>query len=179
MRDTELLISLLHNPLKWGVKESFRTYVETAGGNIEPKSPTRAEAGQFVFPFVGSQVAPTGEGEDPFTSAEFQYQGEVWFEAHDGMLAVKIINPHVVAKDKSFWLTAVDTDYLPDRSRRIRIGRLDPASATIDASAGRAEIPVTLTIHGSQLLGDVYPVRTPLDPLIFERKEEHSGARPA
>lgn len=81
--------------LTWGVKQSFRNYVQGAGGSIQPgEGVTLAPDGAFVF-----SVAP---GASPLTldangrlQGEGQFLGQVQFQAHGGMLSVFLADPVV------------------------------------------------------------------------------------
>jgi len=145
--------------LIWGVKESFRNYVKGSGGTIDVASPARSEADRFAFPFAGS------------VDGELRYAGEVRFAAHGGMLSVAIIDPWIVFGPEEAALTVVDTDYLPDRSRRLPIARIDTREPRAGASV---EAAVALTVQGSRLLGDVYAPHTALDPVVFAIPAEGS-----
>jgi len=74
--------------LTWGVKASFRGYVEAADGTISVSDgATRDADGDFVFTALpGGDLAFPGDG--PPTGAA-GFQGTVAFDAHGGMLRVK------------------------------------------------------------------------------------------
>ena len=71
--------------LTWGVKASFRAYVEAAGGTISVRDgATHGADGTFVFTALpGGDLAIPGDGPP---SGATRFQGTVAFEAHGGML---------------------------------------------------------------------------------------------
>lgn len=145
--------------LSWGVKESFRSYVEAMGGTIALSGPAERDGdGCFVF-------APEGEatlalGADGRPEGQARFSGEVRFEAHGGMLKVTVADPAVEIGPSGGSLTVVDP-WAP--SKRMEIAKLDVAAAS--AEAGQIALPAKATLDGMQLLGDHYPPGTPLDPV--------------
>ena len=73
------------NKLTWGVKASFRSYVEAVGGSFTlADGATSTEDGSFVF-----MAAPAGDlniAPDGSATGAMRFQGSVSFEAHGGML---------------------------------------------------------------------------------------------
>ncbi|MFC3068577.1 HtaA domain-containing protein [Phenylobacterium soli] len=132
--------------LEWGVKQSFCNYVRMAGGSIETAAGAEAVEGGFRFP------AAPGEG---------RFQGEVRFDAHGGMLAVRLADPAVEIGPGRAVLSIAD---LSAGGRRVEIATLDLAAASTEADGARL-IPAALTLDGSFVLGDHYPPGTALDPL--------------
>ena len=74
-----------HTKLIWGVKESFRQYVEAAEGSITVADGADRNAdGTFVFEAIeGGNFAIAADGT---ASGIQQFSGTVIFEAHGGML---------------------------------------------------------------------------------------------
>lgn len=145
--------------LVWGVKESFRRYVEGAGGVIETSAGAqRAADGAIVFAAGEDRLTL---GADGSLEGRGAFLGEVRFEAHGGMLAVRLIDPSIEIGPTAAIITAADT---PARDYRVEVARLDLAAAETNA-AGELVVPVTLAIEGSHLLGGHYPPTTPLDPV--------------
>lgn len=142
--------------LHWGVKESFRRYVEAAGGRIEVLAGAeRAADGTFVFP-----AAPGGDlrlGADGKPEGVGTFLGEVRFEAHGGMLSVKLAAPSLEVGAAEAVLSVAD-----ERGNRLHIAKLDLAAAS-SGEDGLA-IPAKVTLDGMYLLGDHYPPGTVLDP---------------
>jgi len=145
--------------LSWGLKQSFRGYVEGAGGSIEVgEGAERDTDGAFTFPAapgdgltVGADGRPQGVG---------RFAGEVLCQAHGGMLKVFLADPAVEIGEGRAVITVADT---PARDRRLDLAELDLAAATIED--GAAVIPARLARDGWQVLGDHYPAGTPLDPV--------------
>lgn len=144
--------------LAWGVKQSFRSYVEAVGGKIELAGKVeRAADGGFVFAREGD-AAITLAGGRPQGQARFS--GEVRFDAHGGMLKVAVAEPGVELGPDGGALTVADP-WAP--GKRMTIAKLDPAAAVTEA--GELVIPAVTTVDGMQLLGDHYPPGTQLDPV--------------
>jgi hypothetical protein len=150
--------------LAWGVKESFRRYVEAAGGSIEAgEGAQRTPDGGFVF-----EAAPAGfAGESLRLAADGrlrgrgEFRGAVRFEAHAGMLSVWLADPAVEIGPAGAALSVAEGGPL---GRRLEIATLDLAAATA-ALDGEITIPAAITLEGMQVLGDHYPPSTPLDPV--------------
>jgi len=145
--------------LTWGVKESFRNYVESAGGSIETGSGVeRAEDGGFVFAAAPGQGLTLGADGKPEGIGRFV--GELRFEAHGGMLKVFLADPVVEIRPEGAAITVADS---PARDRRAELALLDLTAATRDG--GALVIPAKLSPDGWRVLGDHYPQMTPLDPV--------------
>lgn len=146
--------------LTWGVKQSFRRYVEATGGTTEAgEGVERTADGEFSF-----AAAPGGDlrlGADGKPEGQGRFLGEVRFEAHGGMLSVTLVDLAVEVGAAGAVLTVCDGKA---PVRRVEIARLDLDAMTTD-EAGEAVIPTALSIDGIQLLGDHYPPMTPLDPV--------------
>lgn len=154
--------------LTWGVKQSFRSYVEAVGGEIETAAGAdRAPDGAFTF-----AAGPDGDlviGPDGKPEGTARFTGEVRFKAHGGMLNVFLADPALEIGQSGAALTVADT---PARNRRIEIAHLDLAAATTGAD-GEIVIPTAVTMDGYFLLGDHYPPKTPLDPVRLMPAGEH------
>ncbi|HEX2562023.1 HtaA domain-containing protein [Phenylobacterium sp.] len=145
--------------LAWGVKQSFRSYVEAVGGKIElVGSVERATDGGFVFARDGDATLTLDPDGRPQGRAQFS--GEVRFEAHGGMLKVAIADPAFEFEGAAGGLTVADP-WAP--GKRMTIAKLDPAAAVTEA--GELVVPAVTTLDGMQLLGDHYPPGTQLDPV--------------
>ena len=145
--------------LTWGVKQSFRSYVEGAGGAIEVGGgTTRTDDGGFRFAAapgdglkIGADGKPEGVG---------HFVGDVQFQAHGGMLQVFIADPTVEIGSDGAAITVADS---PERDSRVELALLDLAAATQEG--GDWVIPAKLSRDGWRVLGDHYPQMTPLDPV--------------
>lgn len=145
--------------LIWGVKESFRRYVEATGGVIEASDGAeRGADGAFRFaatPDSSLRLAATGGGGTGI------FRGEVRFEAHGGMLSVRLADPILEVGPTGAVLSMIDRQA---GDLRVEIARLDLTAATTNGEDGIA-LPAALTSGGSQVLGDHYPPTTALDPV--------------
>ena len=146
--------------LTWGVKASFRSYVEAAGGTISVSDgATRSDDGTFVFP-----AAPGGDltiAPDGSASGSMRFQGTVFFEAHGGMLKSTLSELGVEASENGLVLTALEA---PMNQGRCEIARLVSADAKGDSVTMRAEI----TMDGMFQIADNYPPGTELDSLQLD-----------
>jgi hypothetical protein len=145
--------------LVWGVKQSFRNYVQGAGGAIETHGGVVCVDGEFVFaasPDGGLSRDSAGalHGAQGFT-------GEVAFKAHGGMLSVRLIDPAVEITEAGAVLSAADGS---KPGARYPMVTLDLNAMTRDGS-GAIVIPTKLTGDGAYWLGDNYPPMTPVDPV--------------
>jgi len=145
--------------LSWGVKQSFRAYVEGAGGVIEVGAgATRTEDGGFRF--AAAPGAGLTRGADGRPGGTGGFVGEVRFEAHGGMLNVFFADPAVEIGPAGAAITVADS---PARDIRVELAVLDMSAAT-EADGGWV-IPAKLSRDGWRVLGDHYPQMTPLDPV--------------
>ena len=148
--------------LTWGVKASFRGYVDSAGGTIEVGGGAeRAADGAFVF--LAAPDSDLRQGADGALEGVGRFLGEVRFTAHGGMLSVFLADPILQVGQSGAILTVADS---PARTRRVEIAQLDPARATSE-NPGERLIPASLSLDGIFLLGDHYPLMTPLDPVCL------------
>jgi hypothetical protein len=157
---TETQKTLQAAALSWGVKQSFRGYVEGAGGVIETSAGAERTAdGGFTF------AAAPGEGlsrdADGKLEGQAKFLGEVSFKAHGGMLSVFLVDPMLEIGGGKAVITVADH---PARDRRLEVAQLDLAGMTV-GEAGEIELPAALMMFGCQWLGDHYPARTVLDPV--------------
>ncbi len=148
------------NRLTWGVKASFRSYVQGAGGSIAlDDGATQTDEGTFVFSAV-----PGGDlviGADGSATGSMRFQGTVSFDAHGGMLKATLSELGVEAADDGLVLTVKDA-MLPDN--RCAIADLNFVEADADATTLGAQI----TIDGMYQIADNYPPGTELDPVRLD-----------
>ncbi|OXE37320.1 MAG: hypothetical protein CGW95_02200 [Phenylobacterium zucineum] len=150
--------------LQWGVKQSFRSYVEGAGGTITVAGGAeRTPDGGFQFPVDETSLTLGSSGH---LEGRATFRGEVTFKAHGGMLSVFLAEPILDFASDPAVLTVADT---PSRKYRTEVAGLDISAMTRD-EAGRVILSTSLTMNGIQWLGDHYPLRAPLDPaaLVLE-----------
>lgn len=147
--------------LTWGVKASFRAYVEVAGGTISVSDgATRDTDGAFVFTALpGGDLAIPSDG--PPTGA-LRFQGTVAFDAHGGMLRARLTELGVEADQDGLVLTAAQA---PGGTRRCTIARLGPVEGT---AQGAITLGAVITLDGMFQIADNYPPGTPLDPVRLD-----------
>jgi len=147
--------------LTWGVKASFRRYVEAAGGSITlSDGATRAEDGTFIFtamPGGDLTIAPDGSA-----TGAMRFQGTVTFDAHGGMLKSTLTGLGVEAGDDGLVLTALQAPMNQDRCAIAKLGPVEVGPD--DAITLGAEI----TFDGMYQIADNYPPGTELDPLRLD-----------
>lgn len=147
--------------LEWGLKQSFRAYVEAAGGSTEiGEGARRTDNGVFAF-----AAAPGDAGlafsVDGKPEGAARFIGEVRFEAHGGMLKVFLADPAIEVGPNGGVVTVADG---PARDRRVALAMLD-LDAAKPGEDGALVIPTKLAMDGWQVLGDHYAPMTPLDPV--------------
>ena len=149
------------NRLTWGVKASFRNYVEAAGGSIAvADGATRRDDGAFVF-----EALPGGDltfEPDGSARGSMQFQGTVTFNAHGGMLNSTLTELRVEAADDGLLLTVVEA---PMNQGRCAIATLRPVEGS--EAAGQTLI-AEITIDGMYQIADNYPPGTELDPVLLD-----------
>ena len=139
--------------LIWGVKQSFRSYVEAAGGVIDTDA-ERTPDGGFIFvagPDSDLKLDPEGG-----LSGTGVFQGQVRFTAHGGMLSVQLTD---------LWLETGPTGAslsIAERTYRLEVAKL---GAMIDDQPAEPALPTTITLDGYQWLGAHYAPGTVLDPV--------------
>lgn len=145
--------------LDWGLKQSFRSYVEGAGGAIEVGGGAARDA-DGAFQFAAAPGEALSLGADGKLEGVGRFVGEVRCEAHGGMLKVFLADPAVEVGEAGAVLTAADS---AARDRRVALADLDLAAAKTEN--GALVIPTRLARDGWRIMGEHYPQGTPLDPL--------------
>lgn len=158
--------------LDWGVKESFRNYIENgpASGSIETTAPaSRNEDGTFRF--------PVGDGADYQGPADVSapFEGGVHFSGHGGQLDLVITEPRVDIDGDAGTLVvdAVSKELESTQSETfddVVMATLDLSAVDPTADGDRvrfAEIPATLTEEGAEAFGGFYEAGEALDPLTL------------
>jgi len=144
--------------LRWGVKQSFCSYVRATGGVIDVSDGAALhDDGAFAFAASAGDLVLDAEGR---LSGAASFAGAVTFQTHGGALSVHLADPAIEISGASGVLTVADG---PDRARRVAIAQLDVSGLARETSA--LTIPTKLSIDGIQVLGDHYPASTPLDPV--------------
>jgi Htaa len=144
--------------LSWGVKQSFCTYVQSAGGVIETGAGTQRNAdGEFTFAAApDSDLCIDADGK---LQGQGKFVGHVKFTAHGGMLSVFLANPILEVSETGATLTVTDHETHP---RQVELAKLTLEDMTT-VETGELMIPTKLAMFGIQLLGDHYPLNTALD----------------
>lgn len=149
------------NRLTWGVKASFRSYVQAAGGATKlSEGASQTDDGTFVFqalPGGSLTISPDGNA-----AGSMRFQGAVSFEAHGGMLNVTLNELGLDAEEDGLMLTALEA---PMNQGRCAIAKLTLLQANADQSVSlRAE----MTMDGMYQIADNYPPGTELDPVQLD-----------
>jgi hypothetical protein len=144
--------------LAWGVKQSFRSYIDAAGGTIAlAGGAERAADGGFVF--TQAQESTLALGADGRLTGVGRFAGEVRFQAHGGMLSVNLAAPWVEATETGPVLSLAESP-----TRRVVFAKLDAGALTPEAD-GTLSLAAAITLDGMFILGDHYPPGTALDPV--------------
>jgi hypothetical protein len=147
--------------LTWGVKASFRSYVEAVGGSINlSDGATRTEDGAFVFTAVpGGDLTIAADGS---ASGAMQLQGTITFDAHGGMLKSTLTELCVEVGSDGLVLTALEA---PMNQGRCTIAKLGPVEVGADDAV---TVGAEITLDGMYQIADNYPPGTELDPLRLD-----------
>ena len=149
------------NKLTWGVKASFRDYVEAAGGSITlSEGATRAEDGAFVFTAVpGGDLSIASDGS---ATGAIRFSGTVIFEAHGGMLKSTLTDLGIEAGPDGLALTVLQAPMNKDRCAIAQLSLVDVGEV------GVITLGSAITIDGLYQIADNYPPGTELDPLQLD-----------
>ena len=159
--------------MNWGVRESFRKYVETgvAKGSISTSGGATNSGSGFTFPLESSAISSS-------TSGQVNFSGEVHFYGHNGALDMLLSNPVIVVNGTQAELRV---DYTSrkyegvDKTGAIREGRQEVLAAIAlsqapDFAASQTTIAgtVSLTSSGAEIFGGFYEAGETLDPISIE-----------
>lgn len=149
------------NRLSWGVKASFRSYVEAAGGSIDlSDGATRAEDGSFVFSAVpGGDLKIASDGS---ATGAMRFQGKITFDAHGGMLKATLTELGLEVGTDGLVLTALEAPLNRDRCAiaKLAVVEIGPDDAI--------SLGAQITLDGTYQIADNYPPGTELDPLLLD-----------
>lgn len=149
------------NRLTWGVKASFRAYVEAAEGTITlSDGATKNDDGTFVFnalPGGDLSIEPDGSA-----TGAMRFQGTVTFEAHGGMLKATLAELGLEAGADGLVLTVLDA---PMNTDRCAIAKLGPVTVDEDDAV---TLEAEITVDGMYQIADNYPPGTALDPVRLD-----------
>ena len=153
--------------LDWGLKESFRAYVEgpIADGEITMIAPaTRSADGTFRFPDGIGEVDPEAG------TATVQLAGGVSFYGHEGSLDLTIDDVRLEIAGGAGAIV-VDMRSGAETYPDLEIVTLDLGGQQLDPDpdgvVSLADVATTLTAAGSGALGEFYPPGTAMDPFTF------------
>lgn len=145
--------------LTWGVKASFRSYVEAAGGSITvSEGVTVTDEGTFIFPTEAGgdfSIAPDGSA-----SGAMGFQGAVTFEAHGGMLKSTLSELALEAGEDGLVLTVLDA---PMNKNRCAVAELE----LLEVAGDVVTLGTKITVDGMYQIADNYPPGTELDPIML------------
>ena len=147
--------------LNWGVKASFRNYVEAAEGSITlSDGATRTEDDAFVFmaqPGGDLSIAPDGRA-----TGAMRFQGTVVFEAHGGMLKSTLAELGLEAGENGLVLTVLDAPMNKSRCAIAEVGPVEFGAEGVITMVSR------ITVDGMYQIADNYPPGTELDPITLD-----------
>jgi hypothetical protein len=149
------------NRMSWGVKTSFRKYVEDMGGSVDlSDGATRAFDGSFVFMALpGGDLAIASDGS---ATGAMRFQGSITFEAHGGMLKATLTELGVEVGTDGLVLTALEA---PLNRNRCTIAKLGVIEISQDDAV---TLSAQITLDGMYQIADNYPPGTELDPLRLD-----------
>ena len=146
--------------LTWGVKASFRGYVEGVGGSITASDgATRTEDGGIVFTAIPGgdlTIAPDGSA-----TGSMRFEGTVHFKAHGGMLDSTLAELALEATDDGLFITVLEA---PMNQGRCAIAKLGAVEVGPD---GEMTLRAEITMDGMYQIADNYPPGTELDPVLL------------
>ena len=174
----ETAVSVVEDPaamevgsLRWGVKESFRSYItgSIAQGGAVTSAGASVKDGTFDFRQTGGSRKPG----DLLGSAV--YGGTVAFSGHDGLLNLTLSNPTIEVGSATQGTLVVDVrsanlDGTTFDAKGVRFASLGLNNGAIEHESGSVtyvDVPATLTAAGSKAFSGFYPAGTELDPLFF------------
>ncbi|WP_083279054.1 HtaA domain-containing protein [Corynebacterium sp. HMSC30G07] len=156
--------------MDWGIRESFRKYVETgvAKGSISTDGGATRSGSGFSFPLESAAISSS-------TSGQINFSGEVHFYGHNGALDMTLRNPIIVVNGTQAELRV---DYASrkyegmDKTGGFREGRQEVLAAIAlnqspDFAAAQTTIAgsVSLTASGAEIFGGFYEAGEQLDPI--------------
>ncbi|MFE9118009.1 HtaA domain-containing protein [Streptomyces sp. NPDC007172] len=160
-------LELKDGTLDWGFRESFRKYIAAAGRITVADGAKQAAAGG-AFTFTGG----TGTYDTATHATGNAFKGSVRFEAHGGVLDIKLSGLKVATTGAKGAITADITT--KDRAGKdqveddVALADLDLSKVRPGSGAGGAmvfkDIPAALTKAGAAAFNGQYKEGDPLDP---------------
>ena len=159
--------------LDWGVKESFRDYIEgpVAQGHIDVFKPAIRKAdGTFRYSKGKGSIDVEAD------TADVGFKGRVFFTGHGGALELWVSKPRLQL-DGDDGILLVDTASRSSKTGKIttrtdvEFASLDLTGVDLEANAKdlvkATDIPAELTEDGASYFGGFYAAGTALDPVSF------------
>ncbi|CAN7383049.1 HtaA domain-containing protein [Microbacterium foliorum] len=149
--------------LVWGVKASFRRYIQTLkdGAVHAAGGAALTGDGEAYFP-----IAPDAPVKRLAHIGEVQFQGKVTFTGHEGMMQLVIARPAILLRPARTLLIIDDAAESARQDGRVALLELQPTRPVVHVAVGEwIEIPATLTAEGAQLFNGTYSAGQSLDPL--------------
>lgn len=145
--------------LRWGIKRSFRAYIEAAGGVTRVDAgASEDEHGRIVFPQVG--VDQDG------SSRVIRFGGGAVLEAHGGLLSLSLREPWLEIDNEGATLTVVHPAFRGPSDRRLPMCRLEGLVPRADGEElAIDEAPATLLIDATGTFDNLYPPGAEFDPV--------------
>ncbi|PWS45423.1 hypothetical protein DKT74_09370, partial [Streptomyces sp. ZEA17I] len=165
-------IKLESGTLDWGIRAGFRGMIDRMGGTATlADGATKNENGTYKFPLE------QGEYDLGTHSVTTGFKGSVHFEAHGGVLDIKLADFKVVTAGKSGKITVDVTTKSPGKdavvSDDLEMAKLDLTDvAPGNGAAGMtfADIPATFTKEGAAVFGSAYKEGDVIDPATLTVK---------
>ncbi|WP_175935370.1 HtaA domain-containing protein [Corynebacterium sp. Marseille-P4321] len=170
--------------MDWGVRESFRKYIETgvAKGTITTGGGATRPGGAFSFPVESSAITSASVG-------QLNFKGEVNFTGHNGALDITFKNPILVVNNTQAELRV---DYASRKYEGVNAtGAMRTGQQEVLATVALSSAPnfaaaqttlsgaVTLTSSGAEIFGGFYETGEELDPINIRLSlTDASGAAP-
>ena len=178
--------------LSWGVRESFRNYIESpvAHGQITTAGVTDSGG---VYGFSGG----TGTADPEAGTADVAFGGSVHFQGHETSepgvyvldLLLEDVEIEVAGPDQVYLVADITSRPFESTTEPSEmVSRQDVPVAAVDASAvtiteeliSAEGAATTLTAEGAEAFGGFYPAGDPMDPVSFSlpvaAPEEDEGA---
>ncbi|MFI9309357.1 HtaA domain-containing protein [Streptomyces triculaminicus] len=155
--------TVLDGNLDWGVKQSFRAYIEKSKGKVELGDGALQKSAGYRFP------KGHGKFEASSGAVEAEFNGNVRFTAHDGKLDLKLSGIKVKATGTNGMLTA-DVASSGTVSKDVPLATLKLTEGSLKAKDGvvaLAGVPATLTGQGAKAFAGYYTAGETLDPVTL------------
>ncbi|MFE2012543.1 HtaA domain-containing protein [Streptomyces sp. NPDC059491] len=176
--------ALVDGTLDWGIKQSFRSYLAQpfAHGKTTVEGGARQAAGNGVFTFVDG----TGTYDTGSHATANSFKGGVHFEAHEGVLDIRISDVRLTTAGSAAPTGAITADVVTKEKDGTFTTRDDIVFAALDMTGVRPgqgeggamvfkDIPAKLTKDGAAAFAGFYKEGDALDAATLTVK---AGSRP-